>query len=265
MGSSAGSRRPEPRVPSERPGVPRTLPRYRREARHGLVLGDFPVRELLTHAPERALEVRWHGDLASDRRARLLRACEAAGVPARRDDATVAAKRSKGTAQVLAVFEKPRERLDFGLPHLALVAPREPGNLGAILRTAAAFSVADVAVVGDGVDPWSPHVLRASLGTAFALRIEAFASLPAYHERDPDRPLWLLDAGGWRAVDEVAVGRDTFTLVAGPEWPGLTAEQLTLGEPVRIDQDPRVESLNVTVAVGIALHALRRARRAASS
>lgn len=245
--------------------VPRTLPRYRREARLGLVLGDFPVRELLTHAPGRALEVRWHGDLEAGRRGRLLRACEAAGVPARRDDATVAAKRSKGTAQVLAVFEKPRDRLAPALPHLALVAPRDPGNLGAILRTAAAFSVADVAVVGDGVDPWSPHVLRASLGAAFALRIEAVPSLPAYRERVPDRTLWLLDPGGRREIDEVDFGRCPATLVAGPEWPGLTAEQLALGQPVRVDQDPRVESLNVTVAVGIALHALRRARGAASS
>jgi TrmH family RNA methyltransferase len=229
------------------------------------VLGDFPVRELLTHAPRRALEVRWHGDLESGRRERLLRACEAAGVPARRDDATVAAKRSKGTAQVLAVFEKPRERLDPALPHLALVAPRDPGNVGTILRTAAAFSVADVAVVAGGVDPWSPHVLRASLGAAFALRIEAFASLPAYLDREPDRTLWLLDAGGGQEIDDVDIGPGPATLVAGPEWPGLTAEQLALGRPVRIDQDPRVESLNVTVAVGIALHALRRARMAASS
>lgn len=244
--------------------VPRTLPRYRREARYGWVLGDFPVRELLTHAPGRALEVRWHGDLEAGHRARLLRACEAAGVPARRDDATVAAKRSKGTAQVLAVFEKPRVRLDPARPHLALVAPRDPGNLGAILRTAAAFSVADVAVVGDGCDPWSPHVLRASLGAAFALRIEAFASLPGYRERVPHRTLWLLDASAEREIDDVRFARGPVTLAAGPEWPGLTAEQLALGEPVRIDQDPRVESLNVTVAVGIALHALRRSWRAAS-
>ncbi len=237
---------------------PRALPRYRRELPYGWVLGAFAVEELLRHAPRQALEVRWHGDLQARRKARVLAACEATGVPARRDDATVVAKRSKGTARVLALFEKPRPRLDPSRSHLALVSPRDPGNLGAMLRTALAFSVEDVVVTRDGVDPWSPHVLRASLGAAFALRIVETPSLAAYRADLPERPLWLLDGA---AADEVAAierGPRPATVAAGPEWPGLGASERALGRPVRIDHDPRVESLNVTVAVGIALRCLRR-------
>lgn len=236
---------------------PRTLPRYRQELPYGWVLGGFAVEELLRHAPARALEVRWHGDLPEDRRARILAACEAAGVPARRDDASVAAKRSKGTARVLAVFEKPNARLDPSRSHLALVAPRDPGNLGAILRTALAFSVEDVAVTLGGVDPFSPHAARASLGAVFALRIARPSSLAAYRRGLPDRPLWILDGAADEEVATIAGGPGPATVVAGPEWPGLDPEARALGRPVRIDHDPRVESLNVTVAVGIALRCLR--------
>jgi TrmH family RNA methyltransferase len=239
--------------------VPDALPRYRRELPYGWVLGAFPVEELLRHAPGAALEVRWHGALPEERRARLQAACDRAGVPARRDDATVAAKRSKGTARALAVFAKPRPELRLDRPHLALVAPRDPGNLGATLRTALAFGVEDVAVTGGGVDPWSPHVLRASLGAAFALRIAQPASLEAYRDAWPDRPLWLLDASGDADVEALAAGSWPSTLAAGPEWPGLTERQRALGRTVRIAHDPRVESLNVTVAVGIALRCLRAA------
>jgi TrmH family RNA methyltransferase len=243
--------------------VPATLPRYRRELPYGWVLGAFQVEELLRHAPERALEVRFHGALPDDRRERLRIACARAGVAIRRDDATVAAKRSKGTARALGVFAKVDAELRPDRPHLALVAPRDPGNLGATLRTALAFGVEDVAVIGDGsgVDPWSPHVLRASLGAAFALRVRRTPSLAAYQSAWPDRPLWLLDARGETDVDELARGPWPATLAAGPEWPGLSDEERTLGRGVRIDHDPRVESLNVTVAVGIALRALLRAAR----
>jgi len=240
-----------------RPRVPAALPRYRRELPYGWVLGAFQVEALLRHAPERALEVRWHGTLAGDRRERLLAACSRAGVPTRRDDATVAAKRSKGTARVLAVFAKVDAELRADRPHLALVAPRDPGNLGATLRTALAFGVEDVAVVGGGLDPGSPHVLRASLGAAFALRVREAPSLTAYRSAWPDRPLWLLDARGETGVDELAAGPWPATLAAGPEWPGLSDDVRRLGRRVRIDHDPRVESLNVTVAVGIALRALQ--------
>lgn len=241
------------------PRVPAALPRYRRALPYGWVLGAFQVEELLRHAPERALEVRWHGALADDRRERLLATCSRASVPVRRDDATVAAKRSKGTARVLAVFAKTDPELRPDRLHLALVAPRDPGNLGATLRTALAFGVEDVAVVRGGLDPGSPHVLRASLGAAFALRVHETPSLAAYRTAWPDRPLWLLDARGETEVDDLAIGPWPATLAAGPEWPGLSDENRTLGRRVRIDHDPRVESLNVTVAVGIALRAMRRA------
>lgn len=236
-----------------------SLPRYRASLRYGWVLGDFPVRELLRHAPETALEVRWHGALPCDRKRRIEAACAEAGVSFRRDDAGVEAKRSKGTARTLGCFAKRERSLASDRDHLVLVAPADPGNLGTMLRSALALGVEDVAIVGDA-DPWSPHVARASLGALFALRVARFATLAAYRATVPDRSVWLLDADAEVTVDDVRPERVPVAVVAGPEWPGLGREALAHGRTVRIATDARVESLNVAVAVGIALHRLRTAR-----
>lgn len=236
-----------------------TLPRYRASLPYGWVLGDFPVRELLRHAPGAALEVRWHGALPSDRRRRLEAACADAVVPFRRDDAVIEAKRSKGTALALGCFAKRERSLASERDQLVLVAPSDPGNLGTMLRSALAFGLEDVAIVGDA-DPWSPHVARASLGALFALRLARFPTLAAYRAALPSRDVWLLDGSAEVTVDDVRPDGGPVSLVAGPEWPGLGREAAVHGRTVRIAIDRRVESLNVAVAVGIALHRLRAVR-----
>lgn len=240
-----------------------SLPRYRRALPYGWVVGDFAVHELLRWAPERAVEVRWHGDLPADRRARLRATCEHAGVPFRRDDAAVVEKRSKGSARTLAVFAKRSVPLAPDLDHLVLIAPGDPGNLGSLQRTALAFGIEDLAVVGDA-DPWSPHVTRAAAGATFALRIAPFADLAGYRAAWPDHDLVLLDGGGATPLASFARQARPVALVAGPEWPGLRAHERAQGRTVRIEHDDRVESLNVTVAVGIALERLAATRALAA-
>jgi tRNA G18 (ribose-2'-O)-methylase SpoU len=223
------------------------------------VVGDFAVRELLRWAPDAAIEVRWHGDLPAERLTRLRAACERAGVPERRDDAAVREKRSKGDAQVLAVFAKRSARLDRRRDHLVLIEPRDPGNLGALQRTALAFGIEDLAIVGEA-DPWAPHVTRAAAGATFALRIAAYDDLARYRAAWPSHDLVLLDGAGSTPLEGFAPAAAPVALVAGPEWPGLREHERSLGRTVRIDHDPRVESLHVTVAVGIALQRLATTR-----
>ncbi len=240
---------------------PGSLPRYRRALPYGWVVGDFAVHELLRWAPEAAIEVRWHGDLPDARRARLSAACARAGVPARRDDATVIEKRSKGSAHVLAAFAKRWARPTPEHDHLVLIQPRDPGNLGALQRTALAFGVEDLVILGEA-DPWSPHVTRAAAGATFALRIATYDDLVGYRAAWPEHDLVLLDGAGATPLERFARGAAPVALVAGPEWPGLRDAERALGRTVRIEHDPRVESLNVTVAAGIALQRLAATRPA---
>jgi len=215
------------------------------------VVGEFAVRFALLHAPDRILEVRYHRGLPVPEQAHLAQLCEAHGIAWLRDDREVEAKRSKGSAYVLAVLEKQDTALAGDRPQVGIMAPIEPGNLGTALRTALAFGIEDVAVIGEG-DAWSPHVQRASLGAACALRIQHVPDLGTFAAAVEAAP-WLLHGAANQAISDVHPGAD-FRVVVGPAWPGFTAEDLALGNPVAIRIDPRVESLNVALALGITLH-----------
>jgi RNA methyltransferase, TrmH family len=130
---------------------------------------------------------------------------------------------------------------------VVLEQPRHLGNLGAVVRVAAAAGAAGVLVVGEA-DPWSPTAVRAAAGLQFAVAVARSAELPA-----TDRPMIAMDAdgadGGTTGLPEDAL------LLVGTERGGLSAElrgraTAVLSLPMR----PGVSSLNLATAVAVALY-----------
>lgn len=177
-------------------------------------------------------------------------------------------QRSQG---VIAVFTQLTTSLPaLGPPKshsLVLVAEdiEKPGNLGAMLRTAAAAGVDALVAVGRDVDAHNPNVIRASTGALFTvpLAICAWDDLQPWLEQggigvvcatpDSTQPMW--DSDFTRAV----------ALVVGAEDQGLSPRALAAAEEtVMIPQsrDRGVDSLNVSVAAGILLFEARRQRSA---
>ena len=224
-------------------------------------LGEWPVLEALRRRPDRVERVVLDRALGETRRARLVAAAHAAGVPWHDDDGTLRALRHRSDALALALVRTGDDALDPRGDHLALVGTRQAGNLGVALRTALGFDVRDVALVGARVDPWSPHVIRASQGARFALRVARFADWTSYRAQHPRRAATLFAAAhAGAAATALPDWRPTrpSTLVFGPEWGGVgaagTGVDATL---VHIPQHPDLESHNLAVAVGVALYALR--------
>lgn len=133
---------------------------------------------------------------------------------------------------------------------------QDPGNLGALLRAAAAFGFLE-ALLGPGTaDPFHPKALRGSMGAAFLLPLRRCAELP-------------LDGGHWYALDaapgalslEEADLSDPLRLIVGNEGHGWA--QVKVPELVRRLAIPMVgvESLNAAVAAGVACHEAARRRR----
>jgi TrmH family RNA methyltransferase len=119
----------------------------------------------------------------------------------------------------------------------------DPGNVGAIIRSAHAL-VDGTVVLGPGcADPFSPKAVRASMGSIFA-RPPARSSLADL----PGRRL-ALSARGERPLRE-AVLEPPFVLCLGSEREGLPAE--LEADSVRIDV--RNDSLNVAMAATVALY-----------
>lgn len=141
---------------------------------------------------------------------------------------------------------------------LILDAVQDPGNVGTILRTAAAFgAIATVALPGT-VDLWNAKVVRSGMGAHF--KHLAFSStwteLDAFRSRD-GVTLLAADASGRPVGGEVR--RERMALVVGNEGSGLSSEARTRADSVvSLPIEPGVESLNVAVATGVLLYLLAR-------
>lgn len=244
----------------------RDLRRRRARERHALFVaeGVRTVEELL----DAALPVR--GLLAAptardtERGAALLARAHERGIPVLDvDDATFASAASTDAPQgVLAVAEVPARTLGdltvaAGRPLLVLDAVQDPGNVGTMVRTAAAFAAAGVVALPGTVDLWNPKVVRSAMGALFRLpTVPATVAELGEFLRAHDVALWGADMAG--APLDGATPRSRVAVAVGNEGAGLTADVRALANQlVSIPIAAHVESLNVAVAAGILLHQLR--------
>jgi TrmH family RNA methyltransferase len=171
---------------------------------------------------------------------------------------------------VLAVVATPKPALPACLDQDTVVLDRvqDPGNVGAILRSAAAAGIARVVTTPKTAWCWSPKVLRAAMGGHFALSIHESCAwnLLAPLIRVP--VAGALAHGGTSLYDSDLCPPCVW--VFGNEGEGLAAEiSHRLDWRLTIPQAGQVESLNVAAAVAICLFEQRRQRllrdRAASA
>lgn len=146
---------------------------------------------------------------------------------------------------------------------VALDAIQDPGNAGAIVRAAEAFSATGVVFLKGCVNPANPKALRASAGSMFRMAVAqaTFEEFAAYagKARVPlyaASPHAAFDAS--QAPFELAAA-----IVIGNEGSGVAAEHLARCLPVRIPT-AGVESLNAAVSAAILLYEARRQRTASA-
>jgi TrmH family RNA methyltransferase len=177
----------------------------------------------------------------------------------------------------LADTETPQEIaaiIPFGAPELSSVMARplslvlildslrDPGNMGTIVRTAAAAGV-DALFFGPGtVDPYSPKALRASAGAIF--------HLPPVAVEEPLRLLKLLQSGGMLVLAAQPQGgrlywemdlRGKTAFLIGGESGGLSPELAAAADlDVTIPQLAPLDSLNAAVAAAVLVYEVLRQR-----
>jgi TrmH family RNA methyltransferase len=127
---------------------------------------------------------------------------------------------------------------------------QDPGNAGAIVRSAEAFGATGVIFLKGSASPYHPKTLRAAL---FRLPFLAAAELPAF-----DFPVYATAASAAQPIDTVD-WRQPCGVVIGSEGRGVRPEILAACHPVTIPTET-VESLNAAVAAGILLYEARRQR-----
>lgn len=144
---------------------------------------------------------------------------------------------------------------------LILDGIRDPGNMGTILRTAAAAGV-DVVLLSPGcVDAYNPKVLRGGMGAHFRVPVlEASWTRIATYCRD--LTVYLADMQGDVTYD-AADWRQPWTLIVSSEAHGESDEAVELTrQRVYIPMARETESLNAAIAAGIILFEAARQRQA---
>ena len=140
-------------------------------------------------------------------------------------------------------------------PVLVLDGVADPGNVGTLVRTAAALGATAVIAVGASADPFGPKAVRASAGACYRVPVLRRADLAAAAgELRPGRRLVGLAAEAGEAVGSLAGGSAT-ALVLGSEAHGISDPEVLDGW-AHVPMPGAIESLNVAAAGAIALYAL---------
>ncbi len=148
--------------------------------------------------------------------------------------------------------------LDAAAPSVVLDRLQDAGNVGNILRSAAAFGFAQVIALKGTAALWSPKVLRAGMGAHFGLRLVEVADADALAAFK--LPLLATSSHASRAIHEVPLPWPC-AWVLGHEGQGVSAALLQrCAQSLRIPQPGGEESLNVAAAAAVCLYESARQR-----
>lgn len=223
---------------------------YKKGVDYSYTLGAFPTIELLKCRPACVREVYVHSTFPDTKTIEEL--CREKNILVTVSDKTIARLSDKENCFVVGVFEKYKERLSPKSPHIVLVNPSNQGNLGTILRTAAAMGIYDIAIITPAVDAFHPKSVRASMGALFRLRHACFESFEDYRKQYPAHEVFCFMLTGEKQITVTDVSRpELFSLVFGNEAAGLPDCFAEYGTSILIPQSESVDSLNLTIAVGI--------------
>jgi len=138
-------------------------------------------------------------------------------------------------------------------PLVVLDRVQDPGNVGAICRTAAAAGAPALVVLPGSADPYGAKAVRSSSGNVFRLTI----ARSAWEDLGPLDGYGAAASGG-TPLDRAPV-ENAGMIVFGSEAHGISRSDLEL---VSIPMNDRVESLNVAAAAAVILFEIRRRKAA---
>ena len=109
---------------------------------------------------------------------------------------------------------------DFFIPRgeraLSLYSLRDPGNLGAVIRSAAAFGVQHIVLSADSADIYNPKTVRAAMGTMFGVKVSIvsdFASFVKAAQENGRRVFTAELRDGAKNVREIGLSSDDIFII----------------------------------------------------
>ncbi len=234
------------------------IKKYKREDGATYALGATLVMELLNKKPELARAVY----ISPKSNVEAVTDCaEKHGVPVIESEKAINIVSPKGNCFAVGVFDKFSQKARADRHHVVLVNPSDSGNLGTVMRTVAAFDCADLIIIRPAVDAFDPKTVRAGMGAIFNIAFSEFDSFDEYIAEYKDRKMIPFMLGGSNLADTEYLSQaerekhKKCSLVFGNEATGLPPEFEKYGA-VKIEQSKNVDSLNLSIAVGVGLYKL---------
>jgi TrmH family RNA methyltransferase len=151
----------------------------------------------------------------------------------------------------IAVFTIPAFSVPRSYDQVVLHSISDPGNVGAIVRTADALGW-DVTLTGPTADPWSPKVIRSSAGSVFTSRMALIHDIDLLEELS----MWTVASVVSGGIAPERIGDNPVAILVGSEAAGLPDEILHRADQlVTIPMVGGAESLNAAVAAGLLMYA----------
>jgi TrmH family RNA methyltransferase len=163
---------------------------------------------------------------------------------------------------LVAVLDLPEATIDFRRCQVTvgLVDVQDPGNLGTVFRCASAFGSPALALAGDCARPNHPRVIRAAQTALFDVPFQAFPGPDELVAAALDAGARVYVTGSHPGTTSLPLAELQFPclLLFGNEGRGLEPRLLERFPLLRLEQEERIDSLNVAVSACILLHELRR-------
>ena len=150
---------------------------------------------------------------------------------------------------IVGVFEIPQSKTTLARNSLVLARIADPGNMGTLIRSAAAFGIKSVVCI-EGADPWAPKVIQSSAGTIGIVCIHQI-SWPELVAQNLKLCALVVKSG----KDPQEINLSDYSIVVGSEAHGIAREWLSnCQEKLTLPMPGNTESLNAAVAGSIALY-----------
>ncbi len=220
-------------------------------------IGVSPTIELLEQRPKDVIRVVLSPKGTQNKGiTKILDICNKLHIPFESDQRSTERLSGSENTYAIGAFRKYESKLNQDKNHVVLVNPSDMGNLGTICRTMLAFDITDLAIIKPGVDIFDPKVIRSSMGSVFSINFEYFSSFEEYKTKFKHNVYSFMSDGN--TLLDKAVFTNPYSLVFGNEGEGLDQKYKELGESIKIPQSSKVDSFNLSVAVGIVLYETRK-------
>ena len=161
---------------------------------------------------------------------------------------------------LMAIIDLPEQQpdIDYQADMLILENLQDPGNVGTLLRTAAAAGIKQVVCSAGTAAIWSPRVLRAGMGAQFSLRVYEKTGLADLLQH-LQTPLYVTSSHAEQSLYQLNL-RQPCAWLLGNEGQGASELALSKAQAIGIPQPGGQESLNVAIAGAVCMYEMVRQR-----